>query len=133
MAVIDSGARPPAPPSPLERGTTAAVVALCVLLVLWEMWLAPARAGGSWLALKALPLALALPGLFRRARYTRQWLSLLLPFYAAEGIVRAFSEAGRVRVLAVAELLLALITFAALLALLRKPRPKSPRPTDAAD
>lgn len=125
-----TGAVAPDAPSRLDRASIASVVAMCVLLVLWEMWLAPVREGGSWLALKALPLALALPGLFRRARYTRQWLSLLLPFYAAEGIVRAFSEAGRVRVFALAELLLAGVAFAAILILLRKPRPPAPDSPD---
>ena len=109
----------------IERALNAAIVVLCAVLVLWETWLAPLRSGGSWLALKALPLALALPGLFGRRRYTRQWLSLLLPFYAAEGIVRAFSETGRVRILAVTELLLALVAFAAVLMLTKRPSRRS--------
>lgn len=132
MAIVDTGALPPSSPSRLERASTSAIVALCAVLLLWELWLAPAREGGSWLALKALPLALALPGLFRRARYTRQWLSLLLPFYIAEGIVRAFSEAGRVRALSLAEVVLALAAFAAMLALLRRPATnRTPEDRDA--
>ena len=98
------------------------VLALAGLLVLWEVWLAPIRAGGSWLALKALPLALAVPGLRAGRTYTRQWLSLLLPFYLAEGIVRIASETGRVRLLAGAEILLALAAFGAILALARQAR-----------
>ena len=93
----------------------AAVLALCAVLVLWEAWLAPVRQGGSWLVLKALPLAIALPGLFARRLYTRQWLSLMLPLYAAEGIVRAWTEPGRVRELAVAEIALALVAFIAIM------------------
>lgn len=104
----------------LERWLRASILALCALAILWELWLAPARAGGSWLALKALPLVLALPGIFQRAPYTRQWLSLLLPFYAAEGIVRAFSESGRVRMLAVGEIVLALVAFAAIIVMARR-------------
>ena len=103
----------------LLRLLAATVTCLAGLLILWELWLAPVRDGGSWLALKALPLALALPGLARRVRYTRQWLSLLLPFYFAEGVVRAFSEAGRVRILSLAEVVLAAVAFAAIIMLAR--------------
>ncbi|MEP7083152.1 MAG: DUF2069 domain-containing protein [Betaproteobacteria bacterium] len=111
----------PTPPA-LARLLPAAVLALCALLILWELWLAPIRAGGSWLALKALPLAFALPGLFRPRLYTWQWLSLLLPLYAAEGIVRAWTEPGRVRALAAAEIVLSLIAFFSILALARSRR-----------
>ena len=111
------------PPNPAPRAALrilpAAVFALCAVLVLWEAWLAPVRQGGSWLILKALPLAVALPGLFATRLYTRQWLSLLLPLYAAEGIVRAWTEPGRVRVLALAEIALALVAFIAIMAAAR--------------
>jgi len=106
-------------PRAFERILPAAVLALCAILILWEIWLAPIRQGGSWLVLKALPLAIALPGLFRGRLYTRQWLSLLLPLYAAEGIVRAWTEPGRVLVLAVAEIVLALVAFIAIMAAAR--------------
>jgi len=119
-------ALPPSSPPPAlpteERVLPATVLALCVILVLWEMWLAPIRPGGSWLALKVLPLALALPGLFRRVPYTRQWLSLLLPLYAAEGIVRAWTEPGRIRVLAIAEIVLAAVAFTAIMVAARRRR-----------
>ena len=104
----------------LDRALTASILALSLLLALWELWLAPLRPGGSWLALKALPLALALPSLVRGSRYTRQWLSLLLPFYLAEGIVRAFSEPGRVRLLSALEIVLATVGFVVILWMLRK-------------
>ena len=106
----------------LLRLLAATVACLAGLLILWELWLAPVRDGGSWLALKALPLALALPGLARRVRYTRQWLSLLLPFYFAEGVVRALSEAGRVRILS-----LAAVAFAAIMMLARAGRRQGDR------
>ena len=122
MATMASNATPPAADSPWARLLPATVLALCAVLILWEAWLAPVRPGGSWLALKALPLALALPGLFQRRLYTRQWLSLLLPLYAAEGIVRAWSEPGRVRALAAAEIVLSLLAFVAILALARSRR-----------
>ena len=106
--------------STLVRLLNASVLCLFAVLVLWEMWLAPIRAGGSFLSLKALPLAIALPGLLRGNRYTRQWLSLLLPFYAAEGIIRAFSEPGRVRLLASVEIALAAVAFAAIVVMLKR-------------
>jgi uncharacterized membrane protein len=47
---------------------------------------------------------------------------LLLPFYAAEGIVRAWSESGRGAVVATAATLLAIATFACALAWFRSER-----------
>ena len=94
-----------------DRLLFAALIALAGLTLLWEAWLAPIRPGGSWLVLKAAPILIALPGLVRGRRYTAQWLSLVLPFYAAEGIVRAWSESGRVPLLASGELILAVLAF----------------------
>ena len=108
--------------SAAARVALLAVLALTGVVVLWELWLAPARQGGSWLALKALPLALAVPGLLKGRVYTWQWLSLVLPFFIAEGIVRGWSEPGRVRLLAATELLLALLAFVALLLAVRRRR-----------
>jgi uncharacterized membrane protein len=97
----------------------AGLLALTVLAVLWELVLAPARPGGTWLALKALPLAMLLPGIARGSRRVRQMATLILPWYAAEGIVRAMTEAGRHALVAGMSAVLALVTFVALLAWLR--------------
>ena len=97
------------------RAVVALTAALTLLLVLWETVLAPVRPGGSWLVLKALPLALLLPGLAAGRARARQWASLLLPFYVAEGIVRALTEADRHALVAWAAALLALAAFAAVL------------------
>jgi uncharacterized membrane protein len=97
-------------------------MALLLLELLWELWLAPLRPGGSWLALKALPLMLLWPGLARGARRPRQWLALLLPLYLAEAIVRAVSESGRHALVAWTATVLAAIAFAALLASFRAAR-----------
>ena len=110
-----------------QRVAVAAVAALTLLELLWEFWLAPLRPGGSWLALKALPLALLWPGLARGATKPRQWLALLLPLYFAEAIVRALSEGGRHRLVAVAATLAAGIAFAAVLASFRAARGSEPR------
>jgi uncharacterized membrane protein len=108
----------PPPGTPVGRITVAGLLALSALEVLWETVLAPS--GRGWLALKALPLAILLPGTMRGARKPRQWLALVLPFYAAEGIVRLWSESGRSAIVAGAITLLAVGTFVALLAWLRR-------------
>ena len=96
--------------------TLALLLALCLL---WELWLAPLRPGGSFLALKALPLALPLAGIARGRRYTYQWSSLLILGYLAEGVTRAWSDAGLSRQLAVGEIVLSVAYFAAAVAYVR--------------
>lgn len=86
------------------------LLALIVLCVLWEGWLAPLRPGGSWLMLKALPLLAAVFGILRGRRYTHQWLSMLSLLYLTEGVVRAGDDAG-VAVFAWLEAGLALLLF----------------------
>jgi uncharacterized membrane protein len=86
-------------------------LALITLGLAWELWLAPT--GRGTLALKVLPLALAVPGLLRNRMYTYRWVSLLVWLYVAEGAVRATSEGGAGRILATAEVLLSLVLFAA--------------------
>lgn len=96
------------------------LLALISLCLLWELWLAPLKPGGSWMALKCLPLLLPLKGLIRRDNYTMQWTSMLVLLYFTEGIVRASSDLLRLsRYLAGVEIALSLILFAALLSYLR--------------
>jgi uncharacterized membrane protein len=101
------------------RATVAGLVALTLLQVLWGAVLAPLP-GARWLALKAVPLALLVPGVARGARRPRQWLALLLPLYFAEALVRALTEGGRHGIVAALATLLSLATFVAVLAWLRK-------------
>jgi uncharacterized membrane protein len=96
----------------LNRGAAASLIALIALCVAWEWRLAPLRPGGSTLVLKALPLLVPLSGILRGRRYTHQWTSLLSLAYAMEGIVRAMTESGVRRWLALSELVLALALFA---------------------
>lgn len=105
------GAPRPAPPEVRRHqlATLAGTAALIVLGLLWELWLAPT--GRGTLALKVLPLALALPGLWRHRMYTYRWLSLVLWLYVLEGLLRATTEGGIVIVLASLETLLAVATF----------------------
>ncbi len=66
--------------------------------------LAPLRPGGSWLALKVLPLCIPLAGLLKNRMYTYRWVSLLVWLYFTEGVVRAWSDtAARANYLAMIE------------------------------
>ena len=95
------------------RAAASVVLALLIALCLaWELWLAPLRPGGSLIALKALPLALPLPGILAGRRYTYQWSSLLVLAYFAEGVTRAWGDSGLARQLALAEVLLSVAFFA---------------------
>lgn len=82
-----------------------------VLCLSWELWLSPT--GRGTLAVKALPLALALPGLWRLQLYTYRWLSLAVWLYVAEGLVRGTSEQGVSQALAWIEVTLAVALFTA--------------------
>jgi uncharacterized membrane protein len=86
-----------AAPTPAQqralRVAIAAWIALGVLCLAWELWLAPIRPGGSWLALKALPLLLPLRGVLRGDVKSLQWALLLVLAYLLEGTVRAFEPA----------------------------------------
>ena len=100
------------------HAAVAAWLALIALALLWETWIAPLRPGGSWLALKALPLALALRGLLRADAYTMQWALLLSLLYVLEGLVRVF-EPTPVRLLAALEIALAGLFFVTAIVYLR--------------
>jgi uncharacterized membrane protein len=103
--------------SPLVRQTqvlaVASVLALIALGLAWELWLAPLRPGGSWWALKVLPLALPLAGLLKRRMYTYRWLSLAVWLYVTEGLVRSTSEKGLGAQLALLEVVLCVVLFTA--------------------
>ncbi|MEO8536018.1 MAG: DUF2069 domain-containing protein [Betaproteobacteria bacterium] len=119
-------------PSPASRVAIAAVVALIALQLMWELVLAPIGGRGSWLALKALPLVALLPGTLRGTRRPRQWLTLLLPFYIAESLVRAIVEHGRNSAVAAVASAAGVAAFVALLVWLRReaPRHREHRPLD---
>jgi len=76
--------------------------------------------GARWLALKALPLAVLVPGVARGRRRPRQWLALLSPLYFAEALVRALTEPGRYAIVAGVATLLSVVVFVAVLAWLRR-------------
>jgi uncharacterized membrane protein len=76
----------------LQRTALVSLVALFLLCLLWEIWLAPLRPGGTLLFLKALPLAFAFRGVSKGSLYTIQWASMLVLVYLMEGVVRAMSD-----------------------------------------
>lgn len=89
------------------------LLGLIALSVLWELWLAPLRPGGSWLVLKALPLCIPLIGLLKHRMYTYRWVSLVVWLYFTEGVVRAWSDKAPSNYLAMVEIALCLLLFAA--------------------
>ena len=107
----------PAPANAIVAATRAlavgCVLALIVLGLAWELWLAPVRGGSGLLALKVLPLCFPLAGLLRNRMYTYRWVSLLVWLYFIEGVVRATSDRGPSRWLAAIEVMLCLLLFAA--------------------
>ena len=89
------------------------LLGLIVLSVLWELWLAPLRPGGSWLVLKALPLCIPLAGLLKHRMYTYRWVSLVVWLYFTEGVVRAWSDKAPSNYCAMLEIVLCLLLFIA--------------------
>jgi uncharacterized membrane protein len=106
-------------PRTLYLATVASLGALIVLCLAWELWLAPLRPGGSWLALKVVPLLAAVPGVSRARLYTLRWAMMLVLAYFTEGIVRAYAEHGTVAALATIEIILALTFYAAAICYVR--------------
>lgn len=96
------------------------LITLIFLCLAWELRLAPVQPGGSWLALKCLPLLVPLRGILGARRYTYQWSSMLILLYLVEGVVRAMSDAGASRWLAAGEIVLALLFFAAVIGFIRR-------------
>ncbi len=89
------------------------LLGLIVLGLLWELWLAPIRPGGSWLALKVLPLCIPLAGLLKNRMYTYRWVSLMVWLYFAEGATRAYSDRVPSNYLAMVQVALCVLLFAA--------------------
>lgn len=89
------------------------LLGLIILGLAWELVLAPIRPGGSWLALKVLPLCLPLAGLLKNRMYTYRWVTLLVWLYFTEGAVRAYSDKPPSNYLAMIEVFLCLTLFTA--------------------
>ena len=109
-----------------SRGTHLAAAGMLLMLILlclaWELWLAPLRPGGSWLALKVLPLLWIAPGIARGRLYTFRASTMLILIYFAEGTVRAYSDQGMSGMLALAEIALTSLFFVLAIAHVRASR-----------
>jgi uncharacterized membrane protein len=79
-------------PKYFHMGAIASLVVLIAWLVAWEMVVAPLHPGGSWVALKAVPLLIPLGGVIKRDIYTLQWSAMVILLYFTEGAVRAWSD-----------------------------------------
>lgn len=113
-------ASPATPIAPHDSGVaatrwvaTGSLLALIVLCLAWELALAPLRPGGTWLAIKALPLCIPLAGILKNRMYTYRWVSLVIWLYFTEGVVRGWSDKPPSQWLAWAEIVLCLVLFTA--------------------
>ena len=107
---------PEIPPAGVEFTRWLAVGSLLGLIalgLLWELWLAPLREGGSWWAIKVLPLCIPLAGLLNNRMYTYRWVSMLVWLYFTEGVVRAWGDAWPANALAGLQTLLCTSLFVA--------------------
>ena len=95
----------------LQLTASASLIALILLCLVWEGWLAPLKPHGS-LILKTVPLLLPLFGILRGKRYTYQWACMFILLYFTEGVVRAWADHGLAATFALLEVLLSLVFFA---------------------
>lgn len=109
-------------PRVLSLLASISLMALIVLGVVWETWLAPLRPGGSWMMLKVLPLLAALFGVLHGRRYTYQWASMMILLYFIEGILR-MSDPPPTGFLALAEVGLSVMFFIAAVLYARQTAP----------
>ncbi|WP_348752531.1 DUF2069 domain-containing protein [uncultured Aquincola sp.] len=107
----DVSARPDRTTTLTRNLAVASLLALIVLGLAWELWLAPT--GQRTWALKVLPLAVPLTGFLKYRMRTYRWVSLLVWLYFTEGVVRATSESGISAVLATLQVLLCVVLFTA--------------------
>jgi uncharacterized membrane protein len=96
-----------------RRVAVGALLGLIVLGLTWELVLAPLRPGGSWLALKVVPLCIPIAGLLKNRMYTYRWVSLVIWLYFIEGVVRAWGDKAPGNFLALLEVALCIVLFAA--------------------
>ncbi len=112
--------------APAARGwhitAMACLYSLLLLCLAWELWLAPLRPGGSWLAMKVLPLLWIAPGITRGRMYSYRASTMLILAYFTEGVVRAWSDGGLSARLALGEIVLSVVFFCAAIASVRASR-----------
>jgi uncharacterized membrane protein len=102
-------------PAPWPRVAMVFSILLVVFGLAWELVFDPLRPGGSWLALKVIPLALIIPGLARGRMQSFRVGSLLIWLYVGEALVRVMGLSASEQSLAAISLVLsALLAFAIL-------------------
>jgi uncharacterized membrane protein len=109
-------------PKPFHWGAVLSLLALILLNLAWELWLAPLRPGGSWLVLKAVVLLLPLMGVLKERVYTYQWSSMFILAFFGEGVMRAWGDTGLSRQLAAIEVLLTVLYFTSVVLYVRAKR-----------
>ena len=100
-------------------GAAASLVALILLTLAWELWLAPVRPGGSFLALKAVILLAPLRGILKERLYTYQWSSMFILAFFTEGIMRSWGDSGLSQTLALWEVAISVVFFGCVLGFAR--------------
>ena len=106
-------------------GAIASLIALILLCLAWEGWLAPLRPGGSMLVFKAALLLAPLFGILRGRRYTYQWSSMFILLFFTEGVIRGWADQGLSQRLAWLEIVLSLLFFASVIGFVRAARPRA--------
>ena len=95
----------------LQLGASISLIALILLCLSWESFLAPLKPNSSLLILKTVPLLIPLFGILKGKRYTYQWTSMFILLYFTEGVVRAWADTGLSAKLALVEVALTLLFF----------------------
>ena len=67
-------------------------IALIVLTILWEGWLAPTKPAGMWLMIKSLPLLIPLFGMLHEKRIHFSIAGLIAMPYFTEGVMISWGE-----------------------------------------
>lgn len=115
------------PPKIRHHAAAGCWLALIVLTLLWDGWLAPLHTGRWLLVIKLLPLCLPLRGILRGKIYTYQYCSMLVLVYFSEGIMRLWDTAPFSPLFAAAEAVLSSAFFVCCLLYLKQFKTKKPR------
>ncbi|OWY38218.1 hypothetical protein CEK28_13155 [Xenophilus sp. AP218F] len=107
----------------LHYGAAASLIALILLTLAWELWLAPLRSGGSLLALKAVLLLAPLRGILKQRVYTYQWSSMFILAFFTEGVMRGWADRGLSQQLAWLETGLSVMFFVCVVGFARSFKP----------
>ena len=107
-------------PSLPYLASCASLIFLILLPCLGNCGLRLCATGGSWLALKALPLCLPLGGILKGRIYTYQYSSMLILIYFAEAVMRLFDASPAERLCAALSLTSCIIFFVACLAFIKQ-------------